>query len=94
MEGSFSECPKFENTVNPLLSPPPPRGGAHLFQALLKRAYNHNLAKWCAMYCFESNNLIRISIFHNELNLSGKTQANEVGLQAAEDQKQIRISSA
>ena len=46
------------------------------------------------MYCFESNNLIRISIFHNELNLSGKTQANEVGLQAAEDQKRIRISSA
>ena len=95
MEGSFCECPKFENTVNPLLSlPPPPRGGAHLFQALLKRAYNYNLAKWCAMYCFESNNLKRISIFHKELNLSGKTQANEVGLHAAEDQKQIRTSSA
>lgn len=93
MEGSFSECPKFENTVNPLLSLPPPRG-AHLFQALLKRAYNYNLAKWCAMYCFESNNLKRISIFHKELNLSGKTQANEVGLHAAEDQKQIRTSSA
>ena len=39
VEGSFSECPKFENTVNPLLSPAPP--GAHLFQALLKRAYNY-----------------------------------------------------
>ena len=49
MEGSFSECPKFENTVNPLLSPPPPPRGAHLFQALLKRAYNYNLAKWCAV---------------------------------------------
>ena len=52
MEGSFSECPKFENTVNVLLSPPPPPLGAHLFQALLKRAYNYNLAKWCALYCF------------------------------------------
>ena len=49
VEGSFSECPKFENTVNPLLSPPP---GAHIFQVLLKRAYNYNLAKLCAMYCF------------------------------------------
>ena len=46
------------------------------------------------MYCFESNNLKRISIFHKELNLSGKTQANEVGLHAAEDQKQIRTFSA
>ena len=38
MEGSFSECPKFENTVNPLSNFPHPLE-AHLFQALLKRAY-------------------------------------------------------
>ena len=81
--------------VNPLLisPPPPPLGGLFISNAfggelnrdggLIREGGSFNLTK------------MMVSVLHKELRIqSGKSQIQEVGGHAAEDQKQIRTSSS
>ena len=80
--------------VNPLLiSPPPPLGGLFISNTfggelnrdggLIREGGSFNLTK------------MMVSVLHKELRIqSGKSQIQEVGGKATEEQKQIRTSSS